>query len=345
MATVRILAKQTGFSVATISRALAGTAVVSPKTREIIEAAIRKTGYQRRPVGRERVRARRAIGILANKRMRPQVMHDHNYNQVYDHLDFLLDARGYELVRIDIYPKTQTDEAATRRTRRRILNEELSGMLIYGDIADDGLLDYLDSRLLPVLRLNRHRSVREDGSFVAIDQAAGSRMSTEHLLRLGHRRILLVIQAGDGEIITERIAGFHAAHAALGIAPDPALIIRPISASLDFGYQAVRQWLAAGRADFTAASCHNDEVAVGAMRAFREAGRRIPEDLAVVGFDDLPIASFCTPALTTVRQDLGGMAQAAVEAFLPRCERRGQPPVRQLLMPELVVRASCATSR
>ena len=230
-----------------------------------------------------------------------------------------------------------------RRTRRRILNEELSGMLVYGDLADDGMLDYLDQRLLPVLRLNRHAGLAADRSYVAFDQVAGSRLATEHLLRLGHRRILLVIPTGDScnTVLTERIAGFQAAFAAQGLVHDAALLIRPVTATLEFGYQAVRQWLAQGGGGFTAAFCHNDEVALGALRAFREVGRRVPEDLALVGFDDLPIAAFSTPALTTVRQDFAALARCAVEGFLPQCAQRGGPPLRTLLTPGLVVRASC----
>lgn len=346
MTTVRSLAKQTGFSVATISRTLAGSTAVSPETRAIIEATIRKTGHQRRPVGRQRSRTRQAIGIYANKRMRPLVMHDPVYSLIYDHLDFLLAARGYELVRIDAYTD-QRNDVETRRLRRRILDEELRGMLVYGDLAEDGLLEYLDQRLLPVLRLNRRHAVPENNSFVAIDQAAGSRMAAEHLLRLGHRRILLVIPMDNGrsEVLSDRIAGFQAALAAHGVAQDPSLIIRPVTATLEFGYQAVRQWLAQGGTGITAAFCNNDEVAVGAMRAFREVGIRVPEDIALVGFDDLPIASFCTPALTTVRQDFASLAQQVVGGFLPLCERRQQPPLRCVLVPELVIRASCGAQR
>lgn len=346
MSTVRAIAEATGLSVATVSRALSGSPSVKDETRAAVDAAVHRLGYRRQPVGRQRQRTRRAIGLCAGKRMRPAVMHDPVYSQIFDHLDFLLGEAGYELVRVDAYLGESNDQAAERRLRQRILDEELSGMLVYGDGIGAGLEGYLRQRLLPLLHVNRHRRIDPGIPCVAFDQRAGAAQATRHLLSLGHRRILLVLPDEDSEIIAERLAGHASALAEAGLPLDPALVLRPPSATMAFGHQAMQRRLAERERDFTAVFANNDETAVGVLRACREAGIAVPGEVALVGFDDLPVAAYLDPALTTIRQDFARLARAVVDGFLPRCAAGApQEPLRLVLEPELVERGSCGARR
>jgi DNA-binding LacI/PurR family transcriptional regulator len=352
MSTVRAIAEATGLSVATVSRALSGSPSVKDETRAAVDAAVHRLGYHRQPVGRQRQRqrTRRAIGLCAGKRMRPAVMHDPVYSQIFDHLDFLLGERGFELVRIDAYidERDGQAEAAERRLRQRILDEELSGVLVYGDGIGDGLEDYLRQRLLPLLHVNRHRRVPAAVSCAAFDQRAGAEAATRHLLALGHQRILLVLPEIDveSEVIDDRLAGYRSALLERNAAGDEGLILRPPSATMAFGHQAMQRRLAERERDFTAVFANNDETAVGVLRACREAGIAVPDEVALVGFDDLPVAAYLDPALTTIRQDFARLARAVVDGFLPRCAAGApQGPLRLVLEPELVVRGSCGARR
>lgn len=178
---------------------------------------------------------------------------------------------------------------------------------------------------------------------VRVDQAAGARLATAHLLGLGHRTVHHLAGPADWDEARERAAGWRAALEVAG-APVPAPVAGDWSAGS--GYRIGRRL--ARRADVSAVFAANDEMAVGLLRALAEAGRRVPQDVSVIGVDDLPVSAYTLPPLTTVRQDfdeLGRRAVARLAGLLtPEADPAGRadPAGGADLVPSLVIRASTA---
>jgi LacI family transcriptional regulator len=175
------------------------------------------------------------------------------------------------------------------------------------------------------------------------DNRLGGLLAVRHLIAHGHRRILHVT-ASQRRTIRRRMEAYQAALAEAGIPFDPGLVIDvPINA--ESAYEAMRRRLAEGAPDFTAAFCANDLAAMGLMRAAQEGGLRIPQDLSVVGFDDIATAAFLSPPLTTVRIETAELATLAVRRLLDRAAAPNLTPVRVSLACRLIERQSVARPR
>ncbi|SDT05916.1 LacI family DNA-binding transcriptional regulator [Actinoplanes derwentensis] len=171
---------------------------------------------------------------------------------------------------------------------------------------------------------------------VEYDNEGGAYAVTGHLLAAGHRRIAFLGQVPGLVTSSQRVAGFHKAHRAMGVDPDPGLIV-PGDHSRVFGHRATRRLLDSG-ARFTAVVAATDVVAAGALQALREAGKQVPGDVAVVGYDDIPLAADLFPALTTVHVPQEELGRAAVRLALSRGENAG--PQHLMLGTHVVVRDS-----
>lgn len=185
----------------------------------------------------------------------------------------------------------------------------------------------------------RWGSVRDDniGVTVGSDNAGAGRVAGEHLIAQGRRRIAFLGQADEHyPEFADRYRGLCEAEQAAGIANDPALQRDALSSEGD-GHAAVQALIAAG-ADFDAIFAASDLIAIGAMRALAEVGKRVPQDVAVIGFDDIPAASLTSPPLTTVSQDLKSAGELLVETLLAGIEDRAMPS--RVLPARLVVRGS-----
>jgi DNA-binding LacI/PurR family transcriptional regulator len=188
-------------------------------------------------------------------------------------------------------------------------------------------------------RFVRWGSVREDtiGATVGTDNVAAGRLAGEHLLELGRRRIAFLGHADEHyPEFADRYRGLTEAMGAVGLTADPALQVPALSSEGD-GRAAIRALLDRG-AEFDAVFAASDLIAIGAMRALAEAGRTVPGDVAVVGFDDIPAASLTSPPLTTVQQDLIAAGELLVETLAEQIEDRAQD--NRSLPPRLIVRAS-----
>jgi LacI family transcriptional regulator len=223
-----------------------------------------------------------------------------------------------------------------------VLNEQRADAVI---VVGGGAYDPGYSRRLA----DRARALQRDGSWLVLcgrpplaqgvpagvidyDNEGGAYAITEHLLGLGHRRILYVGGPQDLSTHHARLAGFRRAHEKRGLDVDERLV-QPGAFSRRFGYERTAQLLADSRSTggFTAVFAANDNVAVGALQALREAGLRVPQDMSVVGYDDIPLAAEVTPALTTVHLPLEQMGREAVRlAAALRGESDGPTGTRHL---------------
>lgn len=177
------------------------------------------------------------------------------------------------------------------------------------------------------------------GSTVGTDNVAAGRLAGEHLLGLGRQRIAFIGQADEHyPEFADRYRGLEQALAAAGLATDPDLQVAALSSEGD-GRAAIETLLARG-AQFDAVFAASDLIAIGAMRALAEAGRKVPDEVAVMGFDDIPAASLTSPPLTTIQQDLIAAGELLVETLAEQIESRES--ANRVLAPRLMVRGSTA---
>jgi DNA-binding LacI/PurR family transcriptional regulator len=315
-----------GVSHMTVSRVLNGTARVSPATRARVEEALRALGY--RPNAAARALATGRSGQLS------VVFFDTTLFGPASALFAIEQAarrEGYSvsiisLPRID--PDTMRDAVATLRS------QAVDGTIIVAPhtTAAEAVREVPDD--LPAVVVAGAQSAGLP--VVAIDQETGARLATEHLLQLGHRTVWHVAGPGNWVDARARARGWRKTLQRAGV-PVPPPLVGDWSARS--GYEAGVQL--AADPDVTAIFVANDHMALGVLRALALAGRRVPEDVSVVGFDDVPESPYYPPALTTVRQDFEVVGVRAVAALLARINGTDPAP-RELLAPDLIIRESTA---
>ena len=175
---------------------------------------------------------------------------------------------------------------------------------------------------------------------ISLDNVAAAKAMTDHLIALGHRRIGLIKGSKNSPLTLDRLAGYEAALREAGIAIDEALICHG-NFSLEAGFAGAQKMLALAERP-SALFCENDEMAIGALKRIRQAGLRVPEDISVVGFDDIPMAAFCDPPLTTISQPAEAFGAKAVEMLIALIEKRPLAERHVVLPFELTPRSSTA---
>ena len=328
--TIADIAHQTGVSVPTVSKVINGRSDVAPETRRRVEAAIREHGYRR--VGRE-------------KRVAPIL------ELIFHELDSewaLEIVRGVEHVAGDNGLSVVLSELQGRHTPGRgwveaALARRSKGVIaVFSDLSD-AMRSQLRTRGIPFVIVDPTGEPVHDTPSVGATNWNGGLTATRHLLSLGHRRIAVVGGPSDILCSRARLDGFRAAMDAAGVAVDPALV--------SHGRFAVEEGIERGRALLslpsppTAIMTGNDLQALGVYQAARERRLHIPEDLSVVGFDDLPVARWVGPPLTTVRQPLVEMAETAAEMVLALARGEAPSQSRVELSTELILRESTAPPR
>jgi DNA-binding LacI/PurR family transcriptional regulator len=323
-----------GVSQPTVSRALRGSKSVSLATRQRIEAIASELNYSvDKNASSLRSQRSNTIALLFFEEQTPD---DSKINPFF--LSMLgaitRQCANHALDLLISFQKMEDDWHVRYQDSHRADGLILLG---YGDYT------LYESRLTQLVGQGTHfvrwGSVRDDniGSTVGSDNVGAGRIVGEHLLAQGRRKVAFLGQADDHyPEFADRYRGLCAALAEAGIAPDPALQRDAISHE-DSGHAAARALIEAG-AEFDAIFAASDLIAIGAMRALAAAGKSVPGDVAVVGFDDLPAASLTNPPLTTMMQDLRGAGELLVEALAAQIEDRPPPP--RTLPARLVVRQS-----
>jgi LacI family transcriptional regulator len=213
----------------------------------------------------------------------------------------------------------------------------LDGVIVTATRSRDPLIPQLLETRVPFVLHGRHEDPRV--SFVEVDNVAGAYTAVTHLVRLGHRRIALITGPSDSLAAEDRKRGYLNALRERRVPLDEALIVHG-----DFtessSYRAMQRLL---QYEPDAVFVASDSMALGALRALREAGKCVPDDVAVVGFDDMPQAATAEPPLTTIRQPIQQTGVLAVETLIDILENGADPPRRIILPTELVIRASCGS--
>jgi DNA-binding LacI/PurR family transcriptional regulator len=322
--TMMDVAARAGVSHQTVSRVLSGAAAVSPDTAARVMAAIGDLGYRRNAAARALARRRsNAIGVVVAE------LGLFGPSSTVLGIDAAARAAGYTTALVAL---------------EKVSHDELTRALRHlGELAVEAVVVVAPSQdlLAAVVRDSAVPIVVVDGSrrglilSVGVDQMAGAVLATEHLIGLGHRRIAHIRGPAGWTQAESRVQGWRKVLRSHRLASGPLVV----------GDWTARSGYAAGLSlashpDVTAVFVANDQMAMGALRALSELGRRVPEDVSVVGFDDLPEAGYAQPPLTTVRQDFSNLGRRAVDVALAALAGEEKHP--PLVLPELVVRQSTA---
>lgn len=329
--TIREIADLAGVSVATVSRVMNGRGDVAPETRELVQRTVREHGY---------TTSRTARGLSAGR----TGLIGATVPLVYPaYFSFILSGASEALYERDmrlVLCPTQHEHAREVSLLERMMHGTTDGGLL---ILPQESSTELESLLLhgynfvvvdPLQRLN------ERIPSVSAAHSAGATAALEHLLGLGHRRIAAITGPRGWIATEERLRGYHAALAAAGILPEPELVVDG-NFEIELGVRAARRLLDLHEPP-TAIFAFNDNMAIGAMRAARERGVRVPEELSVVGFDDVEAAEIVTPQLTTIRQPLAEMGRMAVSVLERLIEGQRVEALHVELRTQLVVRQTTA---
>ena len=318
------VARLAGVSVQTVSRVVNDHPNVTPQVRERVQRAITQLRYRRNPAARSLVTSRTmSLGVVSYG------LAQHGPSVVLTGVAEGARRAGYTTNLVGL---ADIDRSALRAALDHLVDDYVDGIVLLAPVeAAVHAVDGVHTRV-PLVVFEPGGAPRADN--FAVDEVAGARMATEHLLRLGHRSVLHLC-GPPGWLATEaRIRGWRDALSAAGRhAPLPV----PTSWDAASGHRAAAQ--VAGAPDVTAVFVANDQTALGLIRGLAERGVRVPEDVAVVGFDDFPEAAYFSPPLTTVRVDFEALGRLAVDKILALM-RGEQITDTGPLVPELVVRGS-----
>ncbi len=330
------IAYRAGVSQATVSRALRGSGLVSTETRQKIEAIARELNYKvdKNASSLRRQRAETIALLLFEDPTSDQSMINPFFLSMLGSITHACAAEGYDL--LISFQQLSNDWHADF-----LDSHKADGIILLG------YGDYLQSRA-KLEELERHNTcfVRwgavvegQPGVSIGCDNLAGGRAATEHLLQLGRENIAFVGSASANcPEFFDRYRGYVAALEAAGLEVWPDLQVDATDSIEHVGFEATRHMIDTG-VKFDAIFAASDLLAIGAIRALVESGRRVPEDVAVVGFDDIPIANYVNPPLTTVLQDTKRAGELLVDTLIKLV--RGEVIGNRLLPAQLVVRRSC----
>ena len=323
--TIEMVASLAGVSPSTISRVLNGTAAVSEEKTTAIHAAIAKLGYVPNPLARGLAGGRTlSVGVVT------QAVDSPYYGAALRGIEEELDPAGYR----PLFVSGNWNAAAEARCIEMLRARRVDGIIVLtGRLPDQALKQC--AKTVPVVVTGR--ALKAPGLYaLKFDNLEGARLATQHLLQLGHRHIGFITGDPDHPDSQERLQGYRMALEAAGVAYDPKRVV-PGEYHEVSGLLAVDRLLQSGQ-PLTAIFAANDQMAFGVALGLRRRGLRVPDDVSLVGFDDLPTAQYASPPLSTIHQashELGRIAAGCMLQLLS-----GVEPSAELPAPRFVVRES-----
>jgi LacI family transcriptional regulator len=325
--TIHDVARAAGVSIATVSRALNDKDDVSLATRERVRDAARDLGYTVDPAARALGSQRtRLVGVVVGDNAGHRDLSLIFFGKVLAAISRGLGQHGYEPLLLAVGAE---------------LDHRFDAAILIGVDDDDSLIAELARRRVPLVGVDvRCRASR--AAFVGSDHAGGVRLALAHLHALGHRRIAHIAGAQNTAAGAERLDAFRREAVALGVEL-PDAYVREGDFSSASGYRETAALLALPEPP-TGIVAASDLMALAALQAIWESGRRPGREVAVVGFDDIEAAALAHPPLTTIRQDRQELGTLAATAAVDLVDRPDAPPLEAVVPVELVVRASSARS-
>jgi LacI family transcriptional regulator len=328
--TLSEVAELAGVSPSTVSRILNGTAGVSEAKKARVQAAIAQLNFRPNPSARSLAGGRTmSIGVLT------QSIDSPFYGEALRGIEQVLLADGYA----SLFMSGHWNEGDELQCIRMLQDRQVDGIIVLtGKLSDDTLLNI--SEQTPLVVTGRRLSGEHLCSF-DFDNQEGLRLAVRHLHALGHRHLAFIASQEDHADTQQRMRGFREELDQLGLPYNEQLVVHGDLQEAS-GFRAMNQLIQSGES-FTAVIAANDQMAYGAMVAMYRSGIRVPDDVSLVGFDDLPHSAFCIPPLTTVRQPIHELGMQAAQAM--RLLLKGQKNDVWVATPQLVVRESTRLRR
>jgi DNA-binding LacI/PurR family transcriptional regulator len=329
--TINDVAARAGVSRQTVSRVVNNKGEISDTTRDRVLAAVEDLGYRPNAAARSMVMGRTCtLGCISPS------LTDYTFANIIDSAQAEARSLGYFIL-TGSAPAVENVEALLEE----MLHRQVDGLMVLNPRADERyryLLPLIEEGLA-VLYLNSTPQ-GERVSSVHCDDKEGGYEATRYLIELGHASIATIMGPANEEASDDRLAGYGRALAEAALSYEPDCLVRG-DWSATSGYLATRRLLGSGQ-QFTAVFAQNDQMAVGAIRALREAGRRVPDHVSIVGFDDIPLASYFDPPLTTLRQPMVETGKRAAQLLVETIQEPTRAPEQVSLPACLIERASCA---
>ncbi len=328
--TITDLARLAGVSPGTVSRALAGSELISLRTRERIQAMANDHGFTPNAMARNlRTKRTGAIGVVIPLgHESSQHVSDPFFMTMLGHLADLLTENRYDLLLMRVVP---TDDGWLRRIAD---SGRVDGIIVIGQSNQLHIINAVAASYRPIVAWGAHGD-GVDHCTVGTDNRIGGRLAAQHLIDKGCRHIAFIGNARAPEI-ADRLIGVRETLQQAGIVAEPDIIYAPFSA--DEAYTAISEWLASNANVPDGLVAASDVVAMAALRALTDRGLKVPADVRLVGYDDLPLSAHTVPPLTTVHQRIDDGARQLVAQLLRRIG--GEDTGGSVLAPALVVRDS-----
>jgi LacI family transcriptional regulator len=326
--TISDVAREAGVSLMTVSRVVNNKEDVSSSTRQHVLEVIQELGYRPSSIARGLVTQRTStLGVVV-----PDIDNPY-FSGMVRGAEEMAYSDDYSVLLCNTNEEPERELAVLQSLEEK----QIDGLLLCSSrLSEDELKKVID-RFPAVVLASRNL----DGACVGaalIDEPAGGRMIAEHLLGTGHKSIGLIFGPPISYSARGRLKGFHEALTKAGLPHHPEWI-RRCSPTIDEGYKATKKLLQ-DHPELTALVCHNDLVAVSALQACADLNLRVPEDIAIIGYDDIPIAALVTPALTTCRIPRLDLGAGAMRLLLDQITDCDGEPQNILIRPELIVRDS-----
>ena len=321
--TARAVAEAAGVSLATVSLVFNGKPGVGEQTRRRVLETIESLGYQGRS-------DRSAIGVLV-ERLPVSVFSDPAVGLMIQGIEEEVQRQDYHMLLATIEPQAQSLPAM-------VTQRQVGGVIMLGggDVSDWYIAALVATGTPVVLADNFVAGLAVP--CVLADNTTGAFMVTRHLIELGHRRIAFLEGPRKYKTLTERLEGYLRALDMAGIAPDPTLMIQPIHGQGRKGYREVQALLALPRERWpTAVFAVSDKTALGALEALKDAGLRVPQDVALAGFDCIAESELARPQLTSVRYPMREIGQVAAQHVIESIEQGPRVPRKTVLYTELLI--------
>jgi DNA-binding LacI/PurR family transcriptional regulator len=327
--TIKDIARDLNVSVSTVSRALRGMPDVNPQTLKLVLRHAEKVDYQPNMA---------ALSLVKKQ--------THTIGVIVPNLDYFCSAaiRGIDEAALEAGYTVmicQSNESYGREVvnTQRLMSSSMDGLIVSLSNETNNVDHFkrLLQKEIPIVFFDRTH-VDLDASNVVLDNAYGGEQAVQHLIEQGCRKIVLLRSHATVSVSTLRENGYRAAHQKAGLAVDESLIVH-CDFNQDSAYRATQQLLNRSLPDaiFTV----SDRLALGAMLALKERGLRIPEDVAIVGFNDEPIMSLMTPKLSSVTQPAFEMGRRVTRLFIEQIHAEGKPDVETIVLkPQLMIRES-----
>ncbi|HYL34606.1 MAG TPA: LacI family DNA-binding transcriptional regulator [Bryobacteraceae bacterium] len=326
---IKDIARKADVSHSTVSRALRNSPLVNRETAERIRKIAKESDFRVSAIGRSLATGRtNTLGAVATTIEDPFVA------EVLSGAEDAANAHGYSLILANSKANPDRELKVVHSFEER----RVDGIIVLDSRVGSVYIPMLARMKVPIVLINS----QHPGEFVhsiSIDNVAASQMATRYLVHLGHTRIAYLGKRGGYQSDAERAAGYRQALEAAGIPERPELMVYG-DGKPESGRNAMDQLLSLAEIP-TAVFCYNDLLAIGALSAIRQNGLLVPDDVSIVGFDDLEIASYTHPPLTTIRQPKHQMGRAATEMLLNLLQESIASSVRKV-QGELIVRESAA---